>query len=110
MKTLMILLMLTGCGYTYKGNVVTGQVKKVANKTPLICDDFNEADISLGVIRNGVGSMSTEDIDVYIPNKELLDKLKSAEHSGNLVKIIYDVKRLTLCKPERQATDVEILK
>src|SRR5579859_447764 len=48
------------CGNSSVGNELEGQVKKVVKRTPIFCSDYVEADVSLGVIRNGVGSMSQE--------------------------------------------------
>lgn len=114
MKKLLILvagaLMLSGCGYSSRDNDMTGQVKKVVRNTPLVCPDYDDADVSLGVLRNGVGSMSTQDVWVTVTDKDLFKTLKEASASGALVKITYDVKRVTFCIDDHIATNVEILK
>lgn len=110
MKKYLFLLLLTSCGYHSKDNELIGQVKKVHSNTPLVCGDYFSADISLGVMRNGVGSMSTQDVDVYIPREKDVETFKLAVESGQLVKITYDSKRITFCVPGYVVTKVEILK
>ena len=111
MKKLFLLLLLSGCGYSAIDSELVGQVKKVLHETPLICPyNFNSADISLGIMRNGVGSMSSEDVWVYVPDKENFDKLKLANDTGALVKITYDDARFTICVPERKVSKVEFIK
>lgn len=68
MKRILMIAVLTlplalgGClGHTSRDNEAVGQVKRVHNNTPLLCPDYKDVDISLGVMRNGVGSMSTQD-------------------------------------------------
>lgn len=101
--------MMVGCGYSQRDVEVTGQVKRIVSNTPLICSDFMEVDLSLGIIRGGVGSMSTQDMEILI-NKEQADILKTTEDTGNLVKIKYDEQRINFCSDMRQATQVTILK
>jgi hypothetical protein len=111
MKYLILLICIAvfGCGYTSKQNELTGQVKKVIAKTPIICPDYTQVDISLGVIRNGVGSMSHEDMIITVTDKAQATLLKQAAESGKLVKITYDVARVTFCVPNELATNVEVL-
>ena len=91
---------LTGCwGYSSRNNELTGQVKYVERLTPIFCDDRVDADISLGVMRKGVGSMSTHDVIVYVPSDSDAKILTAAAESGQLVKIKYDEQRFSLCKP-----------
>lgn len=105
-----ILFLVTSCGYTQRDSELIGQVKKVYNITPLICPNFISSDISLGVIRNGIGSMSKEDVILYVRNQQQEELLKQAQDNNQLVKIHYDVKRITFCVPKEQITEVEILK
>ncbi len=102
---------LLACGYSAKQNELIGQVKKVAEVTPIICGDYVAADISLGVMRNGVGSMSHEDVDVYVQRDRDIAILKNAVATGKLVRVIYDNKRWPagLCVPTLWVTDVQIL-
>ena len=108
--TISILLLLTACGYSSKQNEAIGQVKKVTEQTPIICSDYQATDISLGVMRNGVGSMSTEDVWYYVPNRDDVETLKKAAQTGQLVKFQFDVKRIRFCVPNDMITHVEILK
>lgn len=87
-------LLLGGClGNSSTGNEATGQVKRVQHQTPIFCPDYYHVDISLGVVRNGTGSMSTQDTWLWVPNDSDVKKLEQAAQSGALVKITYDVAR-----------------
>lgn len=107
---LAMLLVASGCGNSSTQNELVGQVKKIKNQTPLICPDRVDVDVSLGVMRNGVGSMSTQDLWLTVPNGEAMGVLKKAAESGNPVKVVYDVRRVTLCSNQEQVTHAEILK
>ena len=108
------LMIIVGCGHTSMDNEMMGQVKKVVGNTPLVCPNYTDADVSLGVIKNGTGSMSTQDAWVVIEDKKLIPIFKQACETGQLVKIKYDVKRFGgnyfVCTPEKFATNIEILK
>lgn len=108
-KTLIIVLIavLSGCGYSSRDNETIGQVKKAIKVTPLICPDRYEADVSLGVMQNGVGSMSHEDLYLLVPDKENFKKLEDAVTSGVLVNIHYNKKRFRICGPKEEMTSVE---
>lgn len=108
-RSIAIVLLLSACGASAKQNELIGQVKKVVERTPIVCGDYAEADISLGVIRNGVGSMSKEDVELYVPQQAQADLLKQAATSGHLVKITYDIERVTFCVPDHWVTNVELL-
>jgi hypothetical protein len=100
---------LTGClGLSSKDNELIGQVKKVKQRTPLICPDRVDVDISLGVIRNGVGSMSAEDVWMTVESADEIAKFKKANETGSLVKVKYDVRRVIICGDQNLATHVEI--
>ncbi len=102
---------MTGCGYRARNNEVIGQVKKIVHNTPLICPEYDDVDVSLGVMRNGVGSMSTQDQYFAVNDKNLLEKFVKAAETGQLVRIKYDSKRLYFCHDENSiVTDVEIVK
>lgn len=108
-KIAIVALMLAACGYSSKDSELTGQVKKVQHRTPPICPDYYMVDVSLGVIRNGVGSMSHEDITLYVPSKNDVDALKRAADTGQLVKLTYDVERVVICHPDHEVTGVVLL-
>lgn len=109
--SILVLILLSGClGYSSKDNEMSGQVKKVNHNTPLICGNFDDADISLGVMHNGTGSMSTRDEWVYVPNPEDYKILQEAAKTGDIVKITYDQARTTFCVENITVTHVELVK
>lgn len=99
-----------GCGRSSSDNEMTGQVKRVKRNTPILCQTYFDADISMGVFRNGVGSASQGDVWVYIPSLEDYNKLKAASASGAIVKITYDVHRVVFCVEDHWVTSVEEIK
>lgn len=110
LSILSIALLLSGCGYKSRDNVLTGQAKKAVHATPLICPDYAEVDISLGVLRNGVGSMSTQDIWMNVPDRRDFDLLQKAAAEGSIVKISYDQMRLVFCSNTFSVTHAELEK
>ena len=102
---------LAGClGNSSVDNEASGQVKRVHLVTPLICNDRTDADISLGVMHNGQGSMSTQDMWLTVGDPALIPVLKQAADSGAIVKFKYNVARMRWCWNEEEITSVEILK
>ena len=96
-----IAMLLAGCGNTSVDNEVVGQAKKMMNKTNLICLDYKVLDISLGVVRGGTGSMSTEDLFLVVTIKKAVD-------AGSLVKVHYNVRRVHPCSEGNWLTSIEI--
>jgi hypothetical protein len=84
-------------GHTSANNEATGQVKKVVHNTPMFCPDTVDVDMSLGVIRNGVGSASKEDIWLQVHDPALITLLEAAAKTGAIVTLKYDVARYTIC-------------
>lgn len=111
MKSVLLigLMLLSSCGYKSRNNELVGQAKKVVNQTPLICPDRSDADISLGVMRNGVGSMSTQDVWLTIANETDRTLLTEAAAKGLLVKVSYNVARVTFCSEDHIVTRVELV-
>lgn len=103
-------MFLVGCGLSSRDNELVGQVKKVVHHTPILCPDYSSADVSLGVMRGGVGSMSSEDAWLYLQNSSQEETLRQANETGALVKITYDVPRIVWCVDERWVTKVELVK
>lgn len=103
-------LVLSSCGYSSRNSELIGQVKNVSNETPLLCHNRVDADISLGIMRNGVGSMSKEDVWLTVPNAADQDLLKRANESGELVKVTYDIARVNWCWKNVVVSKVEIVK
>jgi hypothetical protein len=112
MKSVLLigLLFLSGCGYSARDNQLTGQVKGIIHQTPIFCNERFDGDISLGVMRNGVGSMSTADVAVTVKNEADVELLRRASESGALVKVTYDVKRWTWCWQDHIVTKAELVK
>ena len=110
MLVALLLLFLSGCGYTQRDAELIGQVKKVSHITPLICPDYTAVDVSLGVLRGGVGSMSTQDVWLRVLNNSDIPVLKRAAEDGALVRIKYDVRRATLCYQDHNLLYVEMVK
>lgn len=112
MKTILFLafLFLGGCGYSSRDSEMTGQIKKVVQVTPIICPDRHDIDISLGVIRGGVGSMSAQDEWLTVVNDSALAVLKEANETGALVKIIYSKQRVAICQHDLVVTHAEFVK
>lgn len=112
MKKILILLVacLSACGYSQTESEAIGQVKKVANVNDIFCSRRVDTDISLGVMVNGVGSMSSQDLWLTVKDKTHIATLKKANETGKLVKFKYDVARLNWCWNDHELTEVEILK
>lgn len=104
-----LILALWGCGYESVNNEMIGQVKKVKDNTPLICAPFTTVDVSLGVMRNGVGSMSVQDVWLYVEKPADLEIMRKANESGEIVKISYDEARFRWCVDEKVVRSVEIV-
>lgn len=112
LKSLLIKLMfptlipVAACGYSARDNELVGQVKKVVAQTPILCGDYHEVDISLGVLRNGAGSTSKEDVVLYVQGEGDVPLLKKAAEEGFPVKVAYDIKRIAWCVPDHWLTAV----
>ena len=100
---------LTSC-YSSAGNESIGQVKKLQKMTPIICPDYTEVHVSLGVMRNGVGSMSHEDIYLAVDNEDRadLEVLDRATNTGDLIRFTYDIRRVSPGWPSHRLTSVRL--
>jgi len=110
--TIGILLSLTACGYSSTGNEGVCQPKKMHHNTPIVCSDYDTIDVSMGVMRNGVGSMSTQDMTLAFSPATQADsetKLKQAIDGGKLVKMTYSDRRFSFCQETEQIETVEII-
>lgn len=115
MKKLLVLAVMTialaGClGNSSSDNTLIAQVKKAKHVTPLLLPDYDSVDLSLGVMRNGVGSMSHEDMLMYVSDKALFKTMQDAADSGALVKVTYDTARFRFYVPHPMVTNVTIVK
>lgn len=105
----LLLFAVAGCGSSSRDNQLIGQVKKVQHNTPIICGDYVDADVSLGVLRNGVGSMSTQDMWLNAANAVDITLMEAAAKAGNVVHITYDTKRFVFCSySDKFVTKIEI--
>lgn len=86
----------SACGYISQNSEVIGQVKKVQRHTPLLCEDHDLVDVSLGVMRNGVGSYSTEDIEMMVTPAQAKE-LSEMQRNNAVVKFTYDQRRFFAC-------------
>jgi hypothetical protein len=103
-------LSLSGClGYSSVDNELEGQVKKVQHVTPIILSNYHRVDVSLGIMRNGSGSIPKDDMWLSIPNAQDYAILEKAAETGVLVKIKYDDARVNWYQEEATVTHVEIL-
>jgi hypothetical protein len=111
LSALALALLLGGClGYSQADGEAIGQAKKVTKATPIICPDYYMLDVSLGITRNGVGSMSTEDMWFTVANVADLQKMKDAVESGAIVKVRYDTVRMPICVEDHIVTAFEIVR
>ena len=107
--TLMIMLLLCSCGYSHRDNDLVGQPKSVESTTPMVCPDQHVLHLSLGVMRHGVGSMSTEDIRINIPDDKLVPALKLAVESGKIINARTNEARFRWCNEVKELVSFEIL-
>jgi hypothetical protein len=108
---LLMVFGLTGCfGLMSSQNELVGQPKKIIHNTPILCPDHYSVDISLGVVRGGIGSVSNQDKWLYVPTLEMVDQLKQAIENGKLVKLTYDESRVRWCVDLSEVTRVEIVR
>lgn len=109
MKYIIIaLFMLSGCGYSSMNNETLAQVKAVTNETPLMCGNRTDVHLSLGVMKNGVGSMSTHDISGTAYDPSVIATLKTAAETGVLVKVKFNFKRFSFCEWNTEIVGAEL--
>jgi hypothetical protein len=97
------------CGWSKKEVTGSGQVKKVGKVTPLVCPDHYIVDISLGVMRNGVGSMSNQDMNFFIEEKHV-ESLRAIAAVGGIVDFTYDERRYAWCVDHQRLTSFTLQK
>lgn len=100
-----------GCsGYDQIDSKVVGQAKRYHHYNPIVCGGYDTVDISLGIVRNGVGSMSTEDVELTVWNQADAETLQKAAQESSLVELKYSVWRFAPCKESRVVQYAKILK
>lgn len=105
-----IALVVSGCGYSSLEGEMVGQVKSVSHTSNLLCADYDRAFISLGVFRNGVGSMSTQDVGVWMPDSRVTQVMREAARAGAIVRLQKKTYRNNFCKEDHEISVAEILK
>lgn len=95
MKYLLLLAFLAGCSYHTSEGERTGILTKISNKG-IVCKT-NEATMSLGYTRNGVGTVSNEDWQFTVRDRSLLTKLKEYQEANTPVKIYYHDELACIC-------------
>ena len=102
-------VLLTSCGYSHRDNELVGQPKSIESTTPLLCPEQNILHMSLGVMRNGSGSMSTHDISINIPDSSMVAPLKRAVESGELINARTNEARFRWCNEEKELVSFVII-
>jgi len=112
MKRLVLVFALTvfGCGNSSVNNELVAQPKRMHNVTPIVCGDRVDVDLSLGFVKDGVGSMSTHDVAMRVNDMRHVDTLNTAIQTNKLVKVTYNERRFVWCGPDEIITGVEIVK
>lgn len=105
---LALMLFLTACGYSELGTNGVVQVKRVHVVNPLICPKYYVLDASLGIMQNGVGSMSTQDIDLTVSEKQATELDELLKKGKSIVNIKYNTRRFSLCEEMRLLESYEV--
>lgn len=109
-STILITCFTFGCGNSSVDNELVAQPKRMHNETPIICGDRVDVDLSMGFMKDGVGSMSTHDTTMLVGNYKHKEILDEAIQNNKLVKVRYDQRRVVMCGPDQIITNVEIIK
>lgn len=108
---LTMLCMLGGCfGYSSTDNNTIAQPKKLIKVNPILCPNYTLLDASLGIMRNGVGSMSTEDHEFVVTSDSQAVLINKAIDSGFILKINYQQARATFCTEDFFINSISIEK
>lgn len=78
-------------------STTSGTVKTINEHNRIFCPDYFTADISLGVVRNGTGASSREDVTLVIENSVDVEKLTKASEVGSIVHIKHETPRFSWC-------------
>lgn len=95
--------------FNAKDGELIGQAKKIITATPIVCPNYEALDVSLGVMQNGTGSMSTHDVWLTIKDVEDLKKMKEAVEKASIIKVHYDSRRIAICTEDLIATGFEVV-
>ncbi len=97
------------CGNSSVNNELVGQPKRLHNETPILCPNRTDLDVSLGYMKDGVGSVSTQDLHMTVPDPRHVETLNNAINNGKLVRLHYNVERFVWCAQDHYVTKVEVL-
>jgi len=105
----MTLTVLCGCGWSSVSNDLIAQPKRIIHNTPIVCPNYRSVDVSLGVMQNGVGSMSTHDEVLVVEDGRVADAIESAIQQGKLMRLKYDEARFRWCTEEMFVTEATLV-
>lgn len=92
------LLFLAGCSYHVSEGERTGIVTKISRKG-IVCKT-NEATMSLGFTKDGVGTVSKEDWEFTVANTQMLEKVKQFQETNTPVKVYYHDEFACICNSD----------
>lgn len=100
---------LSSCGYLEVGTKGLAQIKRIHKVTPLLCPDYTLIDVSLGVMQNGAGSMSKEDIEMVVTEDQAKQLDTVLSQGKGIIEMTYSRKRVSFCKEDRVMTGFTVL-
>jgi hypothetical protein len=109
LKSAALITLLAGCGNIAIDGEAIGQAKKVTKTTNILCPDYYSFDMSLGVLQNGTGSISKEDVWMTIEDVRLVPAINAAVDRGAVVKVRYNERRVPFCSDHYILTGIEVL-
>lgn len=106
LKILSFILLFTNCGYIEQNNIGIGQVKKIIKNTPIICPDYKVVNIAFGSLESGIISNTN---DYYVIDDKQQEILEKAQYNQKIIKFVYNVKRVAICKQTKNIiTDIVV--
>lgn len=94
-----------------RDGTLIGQAKKLTLVTPywsFVCPNYYALDVSLGIMQNGTGSISHEDMWLTVINVDDLSEMEVAVKKGSIVKVKYNTRRWFACTEEFYAIGFEV--
>jgi hypothetical protein len=101
------------CGFnTYlsRDGEVVGQAKSITRVTPFwsVCAPYYMLDVSVGVMVNGVGSLSTHDVGFTVADTWDVPAMLEAVQHAKIIRVRYDTRRLAACTEDNIATGFDV--
>lgn len=90
-------LLLSSCGNSATDIELTGQLKAAGVATNLICPDYFYLDMSMGVIKDGTGSVSKDDIFVTLYGRQEYKKYQELAKVGAIITVHANMRRAAFC-------------